>query len=136
MENQSYPPKLKAILQEAFKGVGVLCTEQNKGIILKQAIEKRDFIITEFEASPKPKPETHKFKALMHDGEFVDYQLLEVGIKKLQTPFIYPESTTMESLVDFAKNGLRFYSPESLSAFIENLEKCELVEVELTIKTK
>lgn len=186
MENQIYTPEIKAILQEAFKGIGVLCTEKNSGkngdlanffnaiyndlvkidynmtnwhygldkngildywyldskntfpkiqITLEQAIANRDAIVSEYYAK-QSKTEVKKFKALMHEGEFVNYKLMEIGIRYSEVPLLFPENYNIETLVHETAFNLRFMSTESLSAFIENLEKCELVEVSLTIKTK
>lgn len=76
-----------------------------------------------------------KFKALMYAGAFMDTNLLHTGLYAAHTPYLYPIETTIESLADqFRSNlGETYINGKYAKAYIENLSKCELVEVTLSI---
>lgn len=73
------------------------------------------------------------FKTLSYLGEWVDMNLLEKGIYVSSKPFIFEESTTIESLIEQAKwckdMAGNLFLPDS---YFENLEKCQLVKINIT----
>jgi hypothetical protein len=75
-----------------------------------------------------------RFKVLMAEGVFVDGNLLQDGIYERQVPVLYPVDITKELLVKRAKAFFEFL-PTILfkKEYLINLNKCELVEVEVTI---
>lgn len=75
-----------------------------------------------------------RFKVLMANGVFVDGNLLQDGIYEKQIPILYPVETTKELLIKRARAFFEFL-PSILfkKEYLLNLEKCELVEVEVTI---
>lgn len=75
-----------------------------------------------------------EFKALMYCGIYVNVNLLEEGIYACEKPFIYLKDETIESMVDRGNrikdmNGVGFISDK----YFDNLRKCELVKIFLTV---
>lgn len=75
-------------------------------------------------------------KALMKGGEFIDAGILSTGIYTSQLPYLFSQETTIETLIDRAKNmkygngdGECWFDAE----YFENLRSCELVEVYIAI---
>lgn len=74
-----------------------------------------------------------EFKVLMHCGEYVDANLLNMGVyATTYRPFIYPKDYTIETMCnagllmkDMAGNN--FIS----ESYFENLRKCELVPISI-----
>lgn len=74
-----------------------------------------------------------KFKTIMYGHIFIDMRMLSKGLYEAQTPTLYPFETTKESLIESIKElkeqfGLEIPNKE----YFENLNACELVEVNLT----
>ena len=74
------------------------------------------------------------FKVLMHCGEYVDVSMLEKGVYSTNRPYLYCKDTTIESLIENAElmKSISSYLFQS-DKYFDNLQKCELVEVYLTI---
>lgn len=71
-----------------------------------------------------------QFKALMHNGEYVDMNSLERGILYCSTPFIFDKDETIENLVLFHKNT-KNEDGELSEDYFSNLEECELVDISI-----
>ena len=79
-----------------------------------------------------------KFKVLKYGNIFVDISMLKEGIYATNIPQLYSERETIEEIIGgyigFKDDELYFeneYFKRDLDNLIENLSKCELVEVEL-----
>lgn len=73
------------------------------------------------------------FKALMHDGKYVDPTLLWNGIYNSPIPHIYGKDDTIKSLIGRAEMMKDMTGDSFVSKFyFENLKKCQLVDVSLT----
>ena len=75
-----------------------------------------------------------EFKVLMYLGDYVDASLLDKGIYSCRVPRLYEKQETIERLIENAlamkdMAGNNFISEN----YINNLKKCKLVDVELTI---
>ena len=79
-----------------------------------------------------------EFKVLMFAGTHVDYNLLDKGIYTSSTPNkLYPRDQTLTDLVRYYgdyMSGIPTIFGGLSERFLENLRKCELVTVHLTIK--
>jgi hypothetical protein len=75
-----------------------------------------------------------KFKTLIYMDNYVDVNKLNSGIYSSIKPTIYSSSETIETLVENAKMMQMTYSKSIVSEeYIENLKKCELVDIEIKI---
>jgi hypothetical protein len=73
-----------------------------------------------------------EFKVLMHEGNYVDVNLLECGIYFSIKPFIYHKLETIESLIEKAENIKDAMAKHHISDdYFSNLRKCELVKVKI-----
>lgn len=72
-----------------------------------------------------------EFKTLTHLGQFVDPNLLEKGIYLKTIPQLYSLDTTIESLIDRAKNIRDMTGIIISENYFQNLQKCELSVVEV-----
>lgn len=75
-----------------------------------------------------------KYKALTHAGVFVNEQMLGKGIYASHLPKLYTSTETIEHLIEFADQVRSMSDGIVTDAYIENLAKCKLTDVELTIK--
>lgn len=76
-----------------------------------------------------------KFKTLIYGTAFIDLRMLAKGLYEAKVPLLFDPSVTLESLEEKAREGNKqlakeYQMPES---YFENLKKCTLVTVELTI---
>ena len=75
---------------------------------------------------------TKEFLALMHGGIFIDPNMLRKGLYEKDVPVLYREDTSINHLVQLAENlelqGLK------IGNYIDNVRKCQLVPVSLTIE--
>lgn len=71
------------------------------------------------------------YKALMHCGTFVDERLLEKGIYSTITPNLRKWNSTMDDITKVFKDYEHYIGGENynLPKVLENLSKCELVEI-------
>lgn len=75
-----------------------------------------------------------KFKTLIYMDNYVDVSKLNSGIYSSIKPTIYSSDETMESLIDRTKMMQMTYSKSIVSEkYIENLNQCELIDIEITI---
>jgi hypothetical protein len=81
------------------------------------------------------KMKNRKFKALSINKIWVDPTMLGSGIYARDVPAIFPEETTIMSLIEQAKSMQRTFGEHMVSdAHIKNLAKCNLVTFEMTIQ--
>lgn len=74
-------------------------------------------------------------KALMFAGQWVNTNLLEEGVYTQPSPALYPEYETIEGLEEKAQAAAAFFGrSEWFPRFRENLRKCKLVTVKITIE--
>ena len=71
------------------------------------------------------------FKALCHNGTWVDTRILHDGIYPSLVPFLYPKDETIEGMIRKFKPYHRLV--EHGEEFLNNLSKCELVDVTIEI---
>ena len=76
-----------------------------------------------------------KALALMYAGSFIDTSLLENGLYSTSTPAIYSDGNTIKLMEERARllvdaQGKCYFS----DAYFENLNKCKLVPVLITIE--
>ena len=70
------------------------------------------------------------YKALMHCGTFVDERLLEKGIYTTSIPVLRKWNSKMEDVIQTIKDYHSYLGGNyNLPVVLENLSKCELVEV-------
>lgn len=75
-----------------------------------------------------------KYKVLMCGNIFVNYSMLSKGIYEANKPMICDADDTMEELVNRSIKAISFLdSSMSQLVFLNNLRKCKLVTVTLTI---
>jgi hypothetical protein len=105
----------------------------DKGRIIARFVDDIDFDSEHIYESLKEKSTTEqKYKVLSYSGMMVDQLLLRKGIYGTPTPKLHPPETTLESLIQEYKKF-----PDTVGhgivdeSIIENLSKCELVEVTL-----
>lgn len=75
----------------------------------------------------------NKFKTLMHCGMYVDVNLLNKGIYSASIPYIYSNETTIEFLEANARIMMSMIPQVIYESYFDNLRKCKLVEIEITI---
>ncbi len=75
-----------------------------------------------------------KLKALMHNGHFVDANLLPAGIIPTSFPSIYSLEITMQDLVQNAEDFKDIAYLHFTDAYFENLAQCELVPVRVIVE--
>ena len=71
-----------------------------------------------------------KYKVLMRNDIFVKLGDLSNGIRATDTPHLWSEDTV---ITDLMKGLEMVYSGPQLTAYRDNLSRCTLVDVELTI---
>jgi hypothetical protein len=77
------------------------------------------------------------FKVLTHNGVYVDENLLNKGIYEVTKPFLYDYDSTIESIISHIKHVNESYDLRiNTSNYIENIKKCTLTDVQLTVKSK
>lgn len=72
-----------------------------------------------------------KFKVLTYANQYVDENKLSDGIYIRTVPFLHSINTTKESLIERAESVYKILNYDNVEVYISNLQKCELVEVEL-----
>lgn len=72
----------------------------------------------------KPK----RYKVLMHQDKFVDYDLIGINLQYTKTPKLFPSMYNIENVRRTIIDNERYPKYK-----LENLRKCKLVEVELKI---
>lgn len=71
-----------------------------------------------------------QFKALMHNGRYVDVSLLEKGIYNRVVPVIYDNNETIDSLIERGRIMKdKFGSCLIEESYFENLRQCELIPI-------
>ena len=75
-----------------------------------------------------------KYKILMHGGIMIDEVKLTYGLYATEVPRLHSRGETIEVMVGRWQKVLGSIDPIILGDTIENLKKCHLVEVELTIQ--
>ncbi|HPC09548.1 MAG TPA: hypothetical protein PLN85_00540 [archaeon] len=75
------------------------------------------------------------FKTLMYNNIFVDVNKLTKGIYETNTPLLYEENITMNDMIYTVKCVQNIIGNDSLitDEYFDNLNKCKLVDVELTL---
>lgn len=74
----------------------------------------------------------------MFMGLFVDARLLDNGVYYCDKPYLYPITESIESLIEKYQKTQQEFSMVNLVGpkYFENLRKCKLVEVTLTVNEK
>jgi hypothetical protein len=78
-----------------------------------------------------------KFKVLMHCGVYVDMTRLEKGIYASNMPYLYDLDNTIEDIDKVARRMVNISGNQFLNEkYFENLHKCKLVEISISINEK
>lgn len=75
-----------------------------------------------------------KFKTLVHNGEYVDPNMLDDGIYVSEKPFLYSKDDTLEKLIKRGRGIGDFIDIYYVSEdYFKNLEQCQLIGVTIKI---